>query len=157
MYDNNSVLNSRWNQNGKISINPEHIYGGNYATKTWGDKEPHIMGLFCKRVEKRYDNEGFKHVLTKFKITFCHGYKRPIFCYFYEHIKEDLIVLSFQTTLVMWLNVKSFIALLFLYLCPTVLLSLLEAILINYSLVIKLSRRSMKPCAMRFYFSLTYV
>jgi len=57
----------------------------------------------------------------------------------------------------MWLNDKSFKVLLFLYLCPTVLLSLLKAILINYSLVIKLSRRSMKPSALRFHFSLTYV
>jgi hypothetical protein len=57
----------------------------------------------------------------------------------------------------MWLNDKSFKVLLFLYLCPTVPLSLLKAILINYSLVIKLSRRSMKPSALRFYFSLTYV
>ena len=29
------------------------MYGGDYVTKIWGDIEPHIMGLFCKRVEKK--------------------------------------------------------------------------------------------------------
>jgi len=38
---------------------------------TMGEKEPHIMGLFCKRVEKRYNKEGLKYVLSQFKITFC--------------------------------------------------------------------------------------
>ena len=46
------------------------MYDGDYATNRWGDKEPHIMGLFYMRVDKKYNNDGLKYVLSKFKITF---------------------------------------------------------------------------------------
>ena len=71
MYDNYSALNYRWNHSGKIPTNAERMYDGDYATKRWGDKETRIMGLFCKRVGKRYNNEGLKLVLLKFMVVPC--------------------------------------------------------------------------------------
>jgi len=52
MYDNNSVLNYRWNQNGKISINPEHMYVGDYATKYGETKSLTLWYYFVSVLKK---------------------------------------------------------------------------------------------------------